>query len=70
MRQDLRVDSGWSSGPRILGLDHFKFVVFQDPNFNNQKFNFDTDIVRAEEIDRGIGAALFAGTEIIKMQKP
>ncbi len=46
-------DLGWSAGARSLGLDHFRFVVHQDPDFTLQKFSFASDLVRAEEIDHG-----------------
>jgi feruloyl esterase len=44
-------DLGWTSSARATGLDQFRFIVFRDPGWTIQKFNFDTDIVRAEEID-------------------
>jgi len=44
-------DLGWSASARGTGLDQFRFIVFGDPNWNEQKFDFDSDIVRAEEID-------------------
>ncbi|PYR63829.1 MAG: tannase/feruloyl esterase family alpha/beta hydrolase, partial [Acidobacteria bacterium] len=33
------------------GLDQFRFIVFKDPQWTLSRFNFDTDIVRADEID-------------------
>ncbi len=42
---------GWSASARATGLDQFRFLVFKDPTWDVQKFNFDTDIVRAEEED-------------------
>jgi feruloyl esterase len=46
---------GWATwaGPRPfgIGLDHFRFVVFKDPAWDPATFNFDTDIVNADEID-------------------
>jgi feruloyl esterase len=44
-------DLGWTASARATGLDQFRFLVFRDPSWVIQKFNFDADIVRAEEID-------------------
>jgi feruloyl esterase len=43
---------GWTASARATGLDQFRFIVFNDPGWDVQKFNFDADIVRAEEVDR------------------
>ena len=45
-------DLGWTSSARDTGLDQFRYLVFGDPAWTVQQFNFDTDIVRAEEADR------------------
>jgi feruloyl esterase len=41
---------GWAvlGGPEFTGnmADHFKYVVFQDPNWNWRTFNWDTDVAR------------------------
>jgi feruloyl esterase len=42
---------GWTTSARATGLDQFRFLVFNDPGWDVQKFNFDADIVRAEEAD-------------------
>jgi feruloyl esterase len=42
---------GWTSSARATGLDQFRFIVFKDPAWDMQKFNFDADIVRADETD-------------------
>jgi tannase/feruloyl esterase len=42
---------GWTASARATGLDQFRFIVFGDPGWDVQKFNFDSDIVRAEEAD-------------------
>ncbi|OLC41849.1 MAG: feruloyl esterase [Acidobacteria bacterium 13_1_40CM_65_14] len=46
---------GWATwaGAQPLGIssDHFKYVVFADPNWDYRTFNFERDIVRAEQID-------------------
>jgi feruloyl esterase len=44
-------DLGWTASARATGLDQFRFLVFGDPNWDVQKFHFETDIVRAEETD-------------------
>jgi feruloyl esterase len=51
-------DLGWSASARATGLDHFRFVVFQNPKWEVSQFNFDSDIVRAEETDAGTINAL------------
>jgi feruloyl esterase len=45
-------DLGWTASARATGLDQFRFLVFGDPNWNIQRFGFESDIVRAEETDR------------------
>jgi feruloyl esterase len=40
---------GWTASARATGLDQFRFIVFNDPAWDIQKFNFDSDIVRAED---------------------
>src|SRR5712692_4129072 len=42
---------GWSASARATGLDQFRFIVFNDPGWDVQKFNFESDIVRADETD-------------------
>jgi feruloyl esterase len=44
-------DMGWTTSARATGLDQFRFLVFKDPQWTVDKFNFDADIVRAEEAD-------------------
>jgi Tannase and feruloyl esterase len=44
-------DMGWSASARATGLDQFRFLVFKDPTWDIQKFNPDTDITRAEDVD-------------------
>jgi feruloyl esterase len=44
-------DLGWTASARATGLDQFRFIVFSDPSWDVQKFNFDSDIVRAEDTD-------------------
>ena len=51
-------DMGWSASARATGLDQFRFIVFKDPRWDVDKFNFDRDIVRADETDEGTINAL------------
>ena len=44
-------DLGWTASARATGLDQFRFLVFGDPSWTIQKFNWDSDIVLAEETD-------------------
>ena len=44
-------DLGWTSSARATGLDHFRFLVFKDPDWDVQMFNFASDIARAEDMD-------------------
>ena len=45
-------DLGWTASARATGLDQFRFLVFGDPAWDIQKFDFDRDLARAEEADR------------------
>jgi Tannase and feruloyl esterase len=45
-------DLGWTASARATGLDQFRFLVFGDPAWDIQKFDFDRDLARAEEVDR------------------
>jgi len=55
-------EPGWATyaGPRpfATGEEHFKFVVFKDPNWTYRTLNFDTDVALAERIDGGMINAL------------
>jgi feruloyl esterase len=44
-------DLGWTASARATGLGEFRYLVFKDPSWDISKFNFATDIVRAEETD-------------------
>ncbi len=44
-------DLGWTASARATGLDHFRFLVFQDPKWEIAQFRGDTDLTRAEEAD-------------------
>jgi feruloyl esterase len=45
-------DLGWTQSARATGLDQFRYIVFKDPKWEVDRFNFETDIVRAEEVDQ------------------
>jgi feruloyl esterase len=51
-------DLGWTSSARSTGLDQFRYLVFGDPTWTIQQFNFEADIVRAETVDRNTINAL------------
>jgi feruloyl esterase len=51
-------DLGWTASARATGLDQFRYLVFKDPAWEIGRFNFATDIVRAEEADGGTINAL------------
>jgi feruloyl esterase len=51
-------DLGWTASARATGLDQFKFLVFKDPRWTIDQFNFNSDIVRAEEADNNTINAL------------
>jgi feruloyl esterase len=44
------------AGPQPLPIatDHFKYVVFNDPNWDYKKFNFDSDVALADKVDNGL----------------
>ena len=44
-------DAGWTASARATGLDQFRFIVFRNPKWEVSDFDFDSDIVRAEETD-------------------
>jgi feruloyl esterase len=51
-------EMGWraiAGGPAPFGaaVDHFKYVVFKDPNWDWRTFNIDTDVALADKIDDG-----------------
>jgi feruloyl esterase len=45
-------DMGWTASARSTGLDQFRFLVFNDPAWDIEKFDFDRDLARGEEVDR------------------
>ena len=44
-------DLGWTRSARSTGLEQFRYLTFADPEWEIDRFNFETDIVRAEEAD-------------------
>ena len=42
-------DMGWSQSARATGLDHFRYLIFADPQWDVQKFNVATDVARLTE---------------------
>ena len=51
-------DLGWTASARATGLDQFRFLVFGDPAWTIQRFNWDTDLVLAESRDNNTVNAL------------
>ncbi len=44
-------DLGWTRSARNTGVEQFKYLIDEDPEWTIDRFDFDRDIVRAEEID-------------------
>jgi len=44
-------DLGWTASARATGFDQFRYLVFRDPSWTISRFDFDTDLARAEEAD-------------------
>jgi feruloyl esterase len=49
---------GWTASARATGVDQFRFLVFDDPAWDPQRFAGDADVARAEDADRGTINAL------------
>jgi feruloyl esterase len=52
-------ENGWAAlagGPNPLSIatDHFKYVVFKDPNWDFKTFDFDRHVELADKIDSGL----------------
>jgi feruloyl esterase len=52
-------EMGWgplAGGPQPLSIatDHFKYVVFKDPNWDYKTFDFDKDVALTDKIDNGL----------------
>jgi len=50
-------EAGWSAFAQRAGLEHFRFIVFQNPEWSLQSFTL-ADIDRADEVDKGTINAL------------
>jgi feruloyl esterase len=52
-------EPGWNlvagRQPTSLGIDHWKYVVFKDPNWDYRTMDFDKDIALADKLDQQIG---------------
>ena len=44
-------DMGWTRSARDTGLEQYRYLVYADPNWTIDRFDFDTDVVNAEETD-------------------
>jgi feruloyl esterase len=44
-------DLGWTNSARATGLDQYRYLVYGDPTWTIDRFDFDTDIVKAEQVD-------------------
>jgi feruloyl esterase len=45
-------DLGWTESARATGIDQFRYIVYGDPAWTLQQFTFETDIARADDVDR------------------
>ena len=45
-------DLGWTASARHTGLEQYRYLVYQDPEWTIDQFDFATDILKAEETDR------------------
>ena len=44
-------DLGWTGSARATGLDQFRYLVYGDASWTIDRFDFETDIVKAEQVD-------------------
>jgi tannase/feruloyl esterase len=49
---------GWTASARATGLDQFRYLVFKDASWDVDRFNAQTDLARADEVDEGVVNAL------------
>ena len=47
-------DLGWSVSARATGLDHFRYLVYKDPEWSVAKFSAATDVAKLEDGDSGL----------------
>lgn len=45
-------DLGWTASARATGVDQLKYLVYADPQWQVEQFDFATDIVKAEQTDQ------------------
>jgi feruloyl esterase len=50
--------TGWTASARATGVDQYRFLVFNDPAWEVERFNPETDVPRAEDADAGTINAL------------
>ncbi len=51
-------DLGWTRSARATGLEQYRYLVYGDPSWTVDRFDFDIDIVKAEAADNGTLNAL------------
>ena len=47
-------DLGWSVSARASGLDHFRYLVYKNPEWDISKFSAATDVAKLEDGDSGL----------------
>jgi len=57
-------DLGWTQSARATGVDQFRYLVHGDASWTVQQFDFESDIVRADEADRDTINALDANLKL------
>ena len=51
-------DMGWTRSARATGIDQYRYLIYRDLDWTIDQFDFDTDIVAAEETDNDTVNAL------------
>jgi feruloyl esterase len=51
-------ETGWTRSARATGIDQFRFIVFNQPAWDPQTFNAESDVARADAVDDGAINAL------------
>ena len=51
-------DLGWTASARATGLEQYRYLVYADPNWTIDQFDFDRDISKAESMDNNTLNAL------------
>ena len=44
-------DEGWTRSARDTGIEQYRYLTYEDPEWTIEGFDFETDIVKAEEVD-------------------